>query len=444
MNENFQHTDTEDVQRSSVIRRKILKLAAAAVGTLAAAAIAVSAVIPNKESNIDCEPTDPDVTDISAMTEEIPQELLDTSEGDNASDNIDNSESETAEESDADAADEEEASEPARKSISENTATNGNSEDYFCVYVKADGKTYKVKVRQESTVDDILDKVGIDVTEDDIISMDTDITVSEDDKIIVDRVEYVTETETLTLDYETEYRDDDNLPEGTTEVLVYGSEGEAVIETKTKYVNGVEESSEIISRSITKHTIDEVVLVGTAEPEDESTSEPETVETAAPENEYVTQEEAETEETAAETEAVITVSEPVVKAADPNAISRLEVPASLMLDENGIPLNYTEVFTGESCAYTADPDALMSTGKTVFQGYVAVDPKLIPYGSELYIVADDGTVYGYAIAADTGYSVRAGHIIVDLFMSEYDDCIQWGRKNVTIYVLSSDSSEDDE
>ena len=39
------------------------------------------------------------------------------------------------------------------------------------------------------------------------------------------------------------------------------------------------------------------------------------------------------------------------------------------------------------------------------------------------------------IAADTGYSVRQGHIVVDLFMDEYNDCIQWGAKNVTIYVL---------
>ena len=93
------------------------------------------------------------------------------------------------------------------------------------------------------------------------------------------------------------------------------------------------------------------------------------------------------------------------------------------------------VLTGNACAYTAAPDALMSTGKEVFQGYVAVDPDIIPYGSELYIVAEDGEVYGYAIAADTGYSVRKGHIIVDLFMNEYDDCIQWGNKPVNVYVL---------
>lgn len=105
------------------------------------------------------------------------------------------------------------------------------------------------------------------------------------------------------------------------------------------------------------------------------------------------------------------------------------------LDENGVPVNYKKIHRGESCAYTAKEGALMSTGKAVFQGYVAVDPDLIPYGSELYIIADDGAVYGYAIAADTGYSVGKGHIVVDLFMDSEDDCLQWGRRDVTIYVL---------
>lgn len=144
-----------------------------------------------------------------------------------------------------------------------------------------------------------------------------------------------------------------------------------------------------------------------------------------------------------ETEAVTTVSEDiaVTEAAFADApeavkaVSRFEVPDWLTLDENGVPTEYVDTISGKSCAYTADPGALMSTGKAVFQGYVAVDPNIIPYGSELYIVADDGEVYGYAIAADTGYSVRQGHIVVDLFMNEYNDCIQWGAKNVTIYVL---------
>ena len=40
-------------------------------------------------------------------------------------------------------------------------------------------------------------------------------------------------------------------------------------------------------------------------------------------------------------------------------------------------------------------------------GNVAVDPRIIPYGSKLFIMSADGKyVYGYGIACDTGGSVR--------------------------------------
>ena len=157
--------------------------------------------------------------------------------------------------------------------------------------------------------------------------------------------------------------------------------------------------------------------------------------------------EQENEESSADEEEIFADEQGSATPVDPEAVERVskfDIPEWLELDENGVPTQYTEAITGKSCAYTAEPDALMSTGKPVFQGYVAVDPDIIPYGSELYIIAEDGEVYGYAIAADTGYSVRKGHIIVDLFMDEYDDCIQWGAKNVTIYVLRTNEDNEGE
>ena len=120
----------------------------------------------------------------------------------------------------------------------------------------------------------------------------------------------------------------------------------------------------------------------------------------------------------------------------PDQISLFDVPDYIKFDKHGVPTEYQEVLYGNSTAYTAPEGSLMSTGYEVFQGYVAVDPSIIPYGSELYIVADDGDVYGYAIAADTGSAARHGRIIADLFMQDYGDCVDWGRKDVTVYVLS--------
>lgn len=59
-------------------------------------------------------------------------------------------------------------------------------------------------------------------------------------------------------------------------------------------------------------------------------------------------------------------------------------------------------------------------------GVVAVDPKVIPLGTKLYI-----TGYGVAIAGDTGGSVKGQKI--DLGFDKIDR--SWGVRNVEVYVL---------
>ncbi|MBQ6536203.1 MAG: hypothetical protein IJI40_05440, partial [Firmicutes bacterium] len=39
----------------------------------------------------------------------------------------------------------------------------------------------------------------------------------------------------------------------------------------------------------------------------------------------------------------------------------------------------------------------------------------------------------YAIAEDTGGAIQGN--IIDLYMDSYTDCINWGRRNVTVYIL---------
>ena len=115
---------------------------------------------------------------------------------------------------------------------------------------------------------------------------------------------------------------------------------------------------------------------------------------------------------------------------------------SVELDANGIPVSYSDVLTGEATAYTAYAGALTSTGRTAAVGLVAVDPDVIPYGTELYIVSADGTrTYGYAVAADTGGFTKKNpqKTVADLRMyfsgSKCQCGSYWGRRNVEIYIL---------
>ena len=94
---------------------------------------------------------------------------------------------------------------------------------------------------------------------------------------------------------------------------------------------------------------------------------------------------------------------------------------------------YIAKFDGECTAYCSGTHT--ATGTPVRVGLVAVDPKVIPLKSKLYILAADGTswMYGYAVAEDTGGAVKGN--IVDLYMPDYGDCINFGRRKATIYIL---------
>lgn len=94
--------------------------------------------------------------------------------------------------------------------------------------------------------------------------------------------------------------------------------------------------------------------------------------------------------------------------------------------------SYKATYTMKATAYTGD--SITATGITPVRNpnglsTIAVDPSIIPLGSKVYIPG-----YGEAIAADTGSAIK-GHRI-DLFLNSKNECINWGRQNVTLYVLA--------
>ena len=116
-------------------------------------------------------------------------------------------------------------------------------------------------------------------------------------------------------------------------------------------------------------------------------------------------------------------------------ISQMVPPASLTFDENGVPENYLYTIEGKSTAYYGG--YMTATGSSVRPGVVAVDPREIPYGTEMWIVSGDGRfVYGFARAEDTGgFIYWPKGATVDLYMNTYADCCVWGWRDVKIYVL---------
>lgn len=94
----------------------------------------------------------------------------------------------------------------------------------------------------------------------------------------------------------------------------------------------------------------------------------------------------------------------------------------------GKNLDVKKTLTMKSTAYTHTGNKT-ATGKWPQRGTIAVDPKVIPLGSKLYI---DG--YGFGVAQDIGSAIKGEHL--DLFMDSEKEALKWGSKTVRVYVLN--------
>ncbi|MDR1067471.1 MAG: G5 domain-containing protein [Clostridiales bacterium] len=103
-------------------------------------------------------------------------------------------------------------------------------------------------------------------------------------------------------------------------------------------------------------------------------------------------------------------------------------------------MQYVKRYIMNASAYTAgyestgknpgDPGyGVTASGMLVKKGVVAVDPAVIPLGTKLYVEG-----YGYAVAADTGGSIKGEKI--DLYYENLSDAIKFGRRQIEVYVLT--------
>ena len=106
-----------------------------------------------------------------------------------------------------------------------------------------------------------------------------------------------------------------------------------------------------------------------------------------------------------------------------------------LLMKSGDSVHFSGSMKVTCTAYTAGYGGVgtrTATGTTVHVGTVAVDKKVIPLGTEMFIVGSTGYTYGNAVAEDTGVRGAA----VDLYMNTYQECKQFGlQRNSTVYFL---------
>lgn len=195
-----------------------------------------------------------------------------------------------------------------------------------------------------------------------------------------------TKVETKIIDcyFDTETVENPDLEEGVTNILCEGAEGSSEVVIRVNYENGSAVSTEILSENVIVAPVNRVVEVGTKKPEPEP--EPEIVQTVT---------------------------------------SYGVVVGQLVMNSSAYSIDYA--CTGKTPGMAGY--GITASGMRAGYGVVAVDPRVIPLGTRLYVEG-----YGYCIAADTGGAIKGNKI--DLCFNSYSEAVNYGRKNVTVYILA--------
>ena len=246
------------------------------------------------------------------------------------------------------------------------------------VIINLDGVPRMVNT-EVTTVGDLMNTLGDVISADYVLQGDITKNTELTKNMVIDLTS-ITEkktTKTETIAYDTEIRENPDLEEGKEKVLQEGEDGELSIITKENYSGAKLISSEVVGELVTKEAKNKIIERGTKKEElpiVELKKEP----------------------------ANITVS-----AAGNNSL-------------NVVATGYTP----------GDPGCtgITYTGTKASRGTIAVDPKVIPFGTKLYIPG-----YGYGVAADTGGAIKGNKI--DLCYETRAEALNWGIKNITVYVV---------
>lgn len=209
-------------------------------------------------------------------------------------------------------------------------------------------------------------------------------------EIVIDSELVFYERESSVAEYETVYRYNSEKPEGYEEVVQQGQNGVRQEVYEIIYQDGVEVARQLIDQ-VESETVDEIVEKGTG---------------------------------------VFAVPNELAASVSSNG----DGTGTITL-ENGTVVTFSSVRTMRGTAYTKDEGRVGSrtaSGTAVRRGVVAVDRNVLPLGTKVYVVSNDGKYdYGMAVAEDTG--VRGNTI--DLYMDSLSECIRFGVRDCTVYIL---------
>lgn len=252
------------------------------------------------------------------------------------------------------------------------------------------GKVMDVTTTDE-TVGELLNRLGISMEGHVAVSVPLEMETYNGLEITLSRTVQDVQTYTMAIAHDVTYYNDYSLPTGTNLVITEGQDGQMLCTANVVYVDGVETSRTVTEQTVIQQPVSEVIAVGVG-------------------------------------------CEPLPPK-DP--VDELIITDRHIILPNGEVLTYKGTMQVVATAYSQFDKGcgmITATGTTVHIGSVAVDPRVIPLGTRMFIISNDGDyVYGIATAEDTGSSIKEAKI--DLYYPSVEECLNFGRRNVTVFFL---------
>ncbi|WP_353095572.1 3D domain-containing protein [Tissierella praeacuta] len=232
-----------------------------------------------------------------------------------------------------------------------------------------------------STVAEVLDDKGIVLGENDFTTPKLDDTIVNGTKIEIFKVEEVVEAVEDIIPFEKVVSKNNKMDIGTSKVVQDGKNGLRKSYYKKEFINGELHSTEFVKEEIVNQPVSEIIEKGTKD---------------------------------------------LIVTSRGNTSYR----NAMTMTATAYDLSY------ESCGKSPGDKyyGLTASGTKARPGVAAVDPRVIPLGTKLYVQSLDGTKdYGFAVAEDTGGAIKGNKI--DLFFENSSAVNRFGRRKVKVYIL---------
>lgn len=226
-----------------------------------------------------------------------------------------------------------------------------------------------------ATVEDALKEAKVAVDSKDKVLPAKDAEIKDGMLVSVIKVEEKMASQTMKVDFTNEVKKNESLAKGLVNVVRKGQPGEKQVSIKVTYEDGKEVSRQIVAEKVLKEPVNGLIEEG-------------------------------------QKTTLVT--------------SRGQISFTRAIKMTATA--YDATF--ESCGkYPGDPQyGITRSGLRVRPGIVAVDPRVIPLGTWLYVEG-----YGEALAADTGGAIKGNRI--DLFYESPKVVDRYGKKAIKVYVL---------